>query len=33
VVACLPWVAVVAVMLIVVTYVPFLSTWLPSIMF
>ncbi|HEV7264536.1 MAG TPA: TRAP transporter large permease [Falsiroseomonas sp.] len=33
VVACLPWVAVVAVMLGLVTYLPFLSTWLPGILF
>jgi C4-dicarboxylate transporter DctM subunit len=33
VIACLPWVAVVAFMLVLVTYVPFLSTWLPGILF
>jgi C4-dicarboxylate transporter DctM subunit len=33
VMACLPWVAVVALMLVIVTYVPWLSTWLPGILF
>ncbi|MGG5811129.1 TRAP transporter large permease [Falsiroseomonas sp. CW058] len=33
VVSCLPWVAVVALMLVIVTYVPWLSTWLPGILF
>jgi C4-dicarboxylate transporter DctM subunit len=33
VIACLPWVAVVAVMLAIVTYVPWLSTWLPGVLF
>lgn len=31
-VACLPWIAVNVVMLLLVTYVPWLSTWLPSLM-
>jgi len=33
VIASLPWVAVVAVMLVIVTYVPWLSTWLPELLF
>lgn len=33
VVSCLPWVAVVALMLVIVTYVPWLSTWLPGLLF
>lgn len=33
VVACLPWVSVVALMLVIVTYVPWLSTWLPGLLF
>lgn len=33
VMACLPWVSVVALMLVIVTYVPWLSTWLPGVLF
>jgi C4-dicarboxylate transporter DctM subunit len=33
VVASLPWVGVVALMLVIVTYVPWLSTWLPGVLF
>ena len=33
VIASLPWVAVVAFMLVLVTYLPFLSTWLPGVLF
>ena len=33
VIASLPWVAVVALMLVIVTYIPWLSTWLPGVLF
>jgi C4-dicarboxylate transporter DctM subunit len=33
VIASLPWVGVVALMLVIVTYVPWLSTWLPGVLF